>query len=91
MKIFTDPQGRGFLRLDDNRQVVSFRVEEAHQRQGVGTALLKQAGPGPLRVELAHPNSPALHFYEKVGFVHDGESATGQLILKRDAALQIKS
>ncbi len=69
-----DPQGRGHVRIDEDRWIVGIRVDQEHQGQGVGRALLERALDlidGPAFAEVSRDNVSGTQFYEACGFVVD--------------------
>ena len=76
---------RGFVlsRLAaDEAEILTIAVEAAHQRRGVGRALLSEnlrqvanSGAKAMFLEVAANNAPALSLYERFGFVKVGERA----------------
>jgi ribosomal protein S18 acetylase RimI-like enzyme len=60
----------GFIAIADGELVEHLYVDPAHQRRGVGSALLQEAKrrlPGGFRLWVFQQNEPARRFYERHG------------------------
>ena len=69
------PEVSGFASLI-GREIAALYVEPDRWRQGIGSALLREAltaaGEGAVTVWSLADNAPALRFYERFGFEPDG-------------------
>lgn len=75
-----EPVGRLYVaRWDDELRVIDIALLPEHQRQGLGTALLRKlmaeahAGGKPVRIHVEH-NNPALGLYRRLGFKRTGDT-----------------
>ena len=82
--VAADPNGAilGFIviwRILDEAEIANFAVSPEHRNEGIGAALLREGlricseeGAKSAYLEVRAGNAPAIHLYEKTGFMPDG-------------------
>ncbi len=83
-----DDPGYGYVD-DDTPEVCTLAVVSEWREQGVGralmAALLHHADARYAQVSLScDPNNPAMHLYQRLGFVYHGISGTSHTLVRRN-------